>query len=60
MIKLRIQIQHLEQIVPVDLVQVAVGERADVATRLADGGVLARVLAEYVVFAWKKRDGVFS
>jgi len=50
-IELRVQVEHLQQIVPVDFVQVAVGQRPYVATRLADGGVLARVLAEYVVFA---------
>lgn len=54
MIELGIQVQHLEQVVSVDFVQVAVSQRSHVAARLAYGGVLARVFAEYVVLAWSK------
>lgn len=58
MIELGIQVQHLEQVVSVDFVQVAVSQRSHVATRLAYGSVLARVFAEYVVLAWNKNDHV--
>lgn len=54
MIELGVQVQHLEQVVSVDFVQVAVRQRPHVTARLADGGVLARVFAEYVVLAWNK------
>lgn len=43
--------QNVEQIVPVDLVEVAVDQRAHVTGRFPDGRINARILAEYVVFA---------
>lgn len=43
--------QNVEQIVPVDLVEIAVDQRAHVAGRFADGRMNARILAEYVVLA---------
>ncbi len=55
--ELRIELQHLEQVIAHDLVQVAVGERAHVTRRLADRGVDARVLAEDVVLACESNSG---
>lgn len=54
MIKFRIQIQDLEQIVPIDFVQVAVGQRPYVAARLSDGRVFTGIFTEYIVFTWDK------
>lgn len=49
--KLGVERQNVEQIVPMDLVKVAVGEGTNVTGRFADRWVNARILAEYVVFA---------
>lgn len=49
--ELRIHLKHVQQVLARDLVQVAVGDGAHVAVRLADRGVHQRVLAEDVVFA---------
>lgn len=56
MIKFRIQIQDLEQIVPIDFVQVAVGQRPYVTARFPDGRVFTRVFAEYIVFTCDKSE----
>lgn len=54
----RVQGQNVQQIVPVYLVQITVGQRAHVARRLADGRVDAGVLAEYVVLAQDRHHQV--
>ena len=41
--------QNVEQIVPVYLVQIAIGQRSHVARRFANGRIYARILPEYVV-----------
>ena len=45
-----IHFEYVEQIVSMNLVQVAVGKCSHVARRLADGLMYANVLAEYVIF----------
>lgn len=47
----RIKCQNVEQIVSVDFVEIAVGQRAHVTGRFSDCRINARVLAEYVVLA---------
>lgn len=54
----RIKGQNVQQIVPVYLVQITVGQSAHVARRLADGRVDARILAEYVVLAQDRHHQV--
>jgi len=53
--ELRVLFEYLEKIVSVNIVQIAVGQRADVAARLAGRLVYTHVLAEYVVFTCSPR-----
>ena len=46
-----VKVQHLEQLVPLDGVQVAIGERSDVCRRLADARLLPERVPEHVPFA---------
>lgn len=50
--KLRVHVEHLKQIVPKDLVQVAVGQSPDVCARFARPTVQTDRLAEDIVFTW--------
>ena len=50
--ELRVEVEHVEQVVPVHAVQVAVGERAHATVAASHRAVDARVLAEYVVLTW--------
>lgn len=49
--ELRVEGQNVEQVVPMDLVEVAVGKSTNVTGRLPDRWINARILAEYVVLA---------
>jgi len=46
-----VEIEHLQQLIALDDVQVAVGQSAHVRCRLADRRVLAELVAEHVSFA---------
>jgi len=46
-----IEIEHLQQIVPLDDVQVAVGQRAHVRRRLAHCCLVAKLVTEHVSLA---------
>lgn len=50
----RVHLEDVEEVVTVDLVQVAVGQGSYVAARLADRLVLADVLAEDIVLACER------
>lgn len=56
--KLGIHVQNLKQLLTIDLVQVAVGERAHIARRLAHVCVHQEVLAENIVLAEHGHDHV--
>lgn len=56
--KLGIHVQNLKQLLAIDLVQVAVGERTHIARRLAHVRVHHEVLAENVVLAEHGHDHV--
>ena len=43
-----VEVEHLQQLVPLNGVQVAVGERAHVGSRLSDGRILPEGVAEHV------------
>jgi hypothetical protein len=49
--ELRIKCQNIEQIVPVNLVKIAVGKGTNVTGRFPDRWINARILAEYIVLA---------
>ena len=49
--ELGVHLEHVQQVVARDLVQVAVRQRAHVAARLAHRRVTTHVLAEHVVLA---------
>ena len=49
--KFGIHLENVEEVITMDLVKVAVGQRADIATRLTDGLECANVLAKHVVLA---------
>lgn len=51
-----IHVQHLQQVVPQDLVEVAVGQSPDVGARFARPSVQADVLAENVVLSCRKQQ----
>ena len=50
--KLWVHLENVEEVVSVDLVQVAVGERAYAAARLAHRLVLGDVLSKYIVLPY--------
>ena len=51
--KLRVHLKDIQEVVPHDLVEVAIGQRPDVAARLSHGFVPAHIFAEDIVFACK-------
>jgi len=53
--KLRVHLENVEQIVAMNLVQVAVGQCAHVTARLADRLMNAHVLSEHVVLTCRPR-----
>ena len=50
-----VHLKDIEKVIAVDLVKVTVGQRADVATRLADRFLIADVLTEDVFLSCKRR-----
>lgn len=55
--ELRVHVQHLQQVLPVDLVQVAVGQSAHVCVGLARACIQVEGLPEDVVLPWGGRGG---
>lgn len=51
--ELRVEVEHVKQVVAVHAVQVAIGERAHATVAAPHRRVHARVLTEYVVLACK-------
>jgi len=49
--ELWIKRQNIEQIVPVDLVKIAIGKGTNVTGRFPDRWINARILAEYIILA---------
>lgn len=52
--ELGVEVEHVEQVVAVHTVQVAVGECANAAVAAPYGGVHARVLAENLIFTCRR------
>lgn len=52
-----IHVQHLQQVVPQDLVEVAVGQSPDVGARFARPSIQADVLTEDVILTCSKTAG---
>ena len=50
-----VEVEHLQQIITLDDVQVAVGESADVGRRLADSCLIAELVTEHVSLAYYSR-----
>jgi len=54
--ELRIRVQHVQQIVPVQFVDITVCQCSHHAVRLSDRWVYTRILAKYIVFTLSKRS----
>lgn len=54
--KLWIEVEHVQQVVSMYSMQIAVGQRSHAAVAAAHGAVDARVLAKYVVFTCTIQD----
>ena len=50
-----VEVEHFEQLVPLDHVQVAVGKCSHVGRRLNDGRLLPELIAEYVAFTFSSQ-----
>ena len=49
-----VEVEHLEQRLPLDDVQVAVGQRTHVGTRMGQGGLLPEHISKHITFTWGK------
>lgn len=54
--KLRVHVQHLQDVLSEDLVEVAVGQRPHVGVGLARSRIQVDGLAEDVVLPWRRRE----